>query len=48
MADNLFEKGLAVRKAVVGADYVERALANADDFTMAFQELVTKYCWGHV
>ena len=48
MPDDLFEKGLEVRKAVVGKEYVERSLAGADDFMMAFQELVTTYCWGHV
>lgn len=48
MTDDLFDKGLEVRKAVVGKDYVERSLAQADDFMMAFQELVTKFCWGHV
>ncbi len=46
--DDLFAKGLEVRKAVVGKAYVERSLANADDFMMAFQELVTTYCWGAV
>lgn len=46
--DDLFAKGLAVRKDVVGKEYVERSLASADDFMMAFQELVTTYCWGHV
>ena len=48
MPDDLFEKGLEVRKAVVGKEYVERSLASADEFMMAFQELVTTYCWGHV
>ncbi len=48
MTDDLFDKGLEVRKAVVGKEYVERSLAQADDFMMAFQELVTKFCWGHV
>ncbi|MEZ5925380.1 MAG: carboxymuconolactone decarboxylase family protein [Hyphomicrobiaceae bacterium] len=48
MSNDLFEKGLEVRKTVVGKDYVERSLAQADDFMMAFQELVTQYCWGHV
>ena len=41
-----FDKGLAARKAVLGADYVERALASADDFNQEFQELLTEYCWG--
>ncbi|MEO1193569.1 MAG: carboxymuconolactone decarboxylase family protein [Pseudomonadota bacterium] len=41
-----FEKGLAKRKATLGADYVERMLANADDFSRPFQEMMTEYCWG--
>lgn len=41
-----FEKGLAKRKSVLGTDYVERSLAQADDFNRPFQELVTEYCWG--
>ena len=41
-----FYKGLAARKAVLGADYVEKNLAAADDFNRPFQELVTEYCWG--
>ena len=48
MTDKLFEDGLKVRKEVLGPDYVERSLAAADDFMMAFQEHVTKYCWGAV
>ncbi len=41
-----FEKGLAKRKAVLGEAYVEKSLAQADDFNRPFQELVTEYCWG--
>lgn len=41
-----FEKGLAARKSVLGAEYVERSLHAADDFNREFQELVTEYCWG--
>ena len=48
MDDDLFETGLARRKATLGADYVERSLANADDFMQDFQELLTSYCWGAV
>jgi 4-carboxymuconolactone decarboxylase len=44
----LFERGLGVRKAVLGADYVEAALKNADEFSQPLQELVTEYCWGAV
>jgi 4-carboxymuconolactone decarboxylase len=44
----LFKQGLEIRKAVVGAEYVEKSLASADDFTMPLQKLVTEYCWGAV
>jgi 4-carboxymuconolactone decarboxylase len=44
----LFRRGLEIRKAVVGAEYVDKSLASADDFTMPLQELVTEYCWGAV
>ena len=43
-----FDKGLAIRKEVLGAEYVERSLAGADDFNRGFQELLTEYCWGAV
>lgn len=42
----LFEKGLEIRKAVLGAEYVDQAIAGADDFNRPMQELVTEYCWG--
>ncbi len=41
-----FESGLAARKAVLGDDYVNKALEGADDFNRDFQEMVTEYCWG--
>jgi len=44
----LFDAGMVLRKKVVGAEYVERSMASADDLTQAFQELVTEYCWGAV
>ena len=43
-----FEEGLAVRREVLGAEYVDKALAEADDFSRPLQELVTEYCWGTV
>ena len=45
---DMFEKGLAIRKTVLGKEYVEKSLQGADDFTRPLQELVTKYCWGEV
>ncbi len=43
-----FEKGLSIRRRVLGADYVDRALETADEFNRPMQELVTEYCWGEV
>ena len=48
MTTSLFDKGLAVRKAVLGDEYVEASIKNADDFNRPLQELVTEYCWGAV
>jgi len=46
--DPLFKKGLKVRKAVVGADYVERRLAAASEHDWLFEEAATKFAWGSV
>src|SRR5262247_206521 len=48
MDKELRDKGLAVRREVLGAEYVEQAFRTADDFNRPFQELVTEYCWGAV
>ena len=48
MNQELFERGLAVRRAVVGDTYVDASLAAADEFSMPMQELVTEFCWGEV
>lgn len=46
MNDDTYEKGLAIRKEVLGEAYVNASLAKADDFNADFQRLVTEYCWG--
>jgi 4-carboxymuconolactone decarboxylase len=46
MSDDLFETGLEIRRAVLGRDYVDGAIAAADDFNRPMQELVTEFCWG--
>jgi 4-carboxymuconolactone decarboxylase len=43
-----YDKGLEIRSAVLGKDYVENAIKSADDFNRPMQELVTEYCWGAV
>jgi len=48
MNQELFEKGLQTRREVLGEEYVNNSLKNADSFNMPMQELVTQYCWGDV
>jgi 4-carboxymuconolactone decarboxylase len=43
-----FDEGLAVRREVLGAEYVDKSIGSADDFNRPMQELVTEYCWGEV
>ena len=43
-----FDKGLAIRRAVLGDEYVDNAMKTADDFNKPMQELTTEYCWGYV
>ena len=47
-ASELFQKGLKVRKEVLGAEHVQRSLDTADDFTAPLQKLVTEWCWGEI
>jgi 4-carboxymuconolactone decarboxylase len=48
MNKELFDKGLKVRREVLGAEYVDASIRNADDFSMEMQEHVTQYCWGDI
>ena len=48
MTSELFEKGLQIRREVLGAEHVDASLSKADDFNRPLQELVTEYCWGAV
>ena len=43
-----FEKGLKIRRQVLGNEYVDKAISQADEFSRPLQELVTEYCWGTV
>lgn len=43
-----FERGLEVRKKVLGEEYVNESLARATDFSRPMQEFVTEYCWGEI
>ncbi len=44
--ETLFERGLKVRKAVLGEEYVNKSIAGADEFTRTMAEWSTEYCWG--
>jgi 4-carboxymuconolactone decarboxylase len=48
MGNDTYERGLALRKEVLGTAFVEKSLNNADDFSRPLQELATEYCWGAV
>jgi 4-carboxymuconolactone decarboxylase len=48
MTRERFEKGLQIRREVLGAEHVEASMSTADDFSRPLQELVTEYCWGMV
>jgi 4-carboxymuconolactone decarboxylase len=43
-----FEEGLEIRRAVLGAEYVDASIASADELTRPLQELVTQYVWGEI
>jgi 4-carboxymuconolactone decarboxylase len=48
MTDERYERGMAVRRAVLGEEHVERAQAGTTEFTRDFQELITRYAWGEI
>src|ERR1700737_1437095 len=48
MASELYDKGMKIRRAVLGDDYVDRALASVDDFNREFQQMVTEHAWGAI
>lgn len=47
-AENAQEEGMKVRRAVLGDEHVDRAIAATNDFTRDFQELITRYAWGSI
>lgn len=48
MSEELYAKGLAIRRKVLGDAYVDQALQNVNDFNRDFQRMVTEYCWGYL
>jgi 4-carboxymuconolactone decarboxylase len=45
--DELFARGLSLRREVLGPEYVDQSLASANEFMMAFQRITTEWCWGY-
>ena len=48
MNSEMFNKGLSKRRKVLGDEYVDKALATADEFGADLQKLITEYAWGEV
>ena len=48
MSNDPYAEGMKIRKAVLGDEYVSRALASVNSFSAPLQQLVTEYCWGEV
>jgi len=48
MDQQRYDEGLVIRKKVLGAENVEKAISTATDFNRAMQDLSTEYCWGAV
>jgi 4-carboxymuconolactone decarboxylase len=46
--DERYERGLSVRREVLGDEHVDRSLARASELTSEFQELITRYAWGEI
>ncbi len=48
MASEMYERGLPIRRQVLGSDYVDRSIAEADDFLRPLQEMITEHAWGTI
>ena len=48
MPSELHDKGMKVRREVLGDEYVDRAAANIDDFNREFQQMVVEHAWGAI
>jgi 4-carboxymuconolactone decarboxylase len=49
MDDNKrYQQGMKIRRAVLGDEYVDRAVAATTDFTRDFQDFITRNAWGEI
>ena len=48
MTDDAYERGMKIRRDVLGDDHVDRAIARTTEDTAAFQDFITRYAWGEI
>jgi 4-carboxymuconolactone decarboxylase len=48
VSDDVYERGMAVRREVLGDDHVDGAIARTSELTADFQDLITRYAWGEI
>jgi 4-carboxymuconolactone decarboxylase len=48
VSDPIYDRGIRVRREVLGDDHVDDAIARTTDFTVDFQDLITRYAWGEI
>jgi len=48
MSDDLYDRGMKVRREVLGDEHVDRAIAATTELTADFQDLITRYAWGEI
>jgi 4-carboxymuconolactone decarboxylase len=48
MTDSAHERGMKVRREVLGDEHVDKAVANTTGFSADFQDLITRYAWGEI
>ena len=48
MDKQAFDRGMKIRREVLGDEHVDRSMATADELNQPLQELITEYCWGSI
>ena len=48
MSEGAHERGMKVRREVLGDEHVDRAIERTTEFTADFQDLITRYAWGEI
>jgi 4-carboxymuconolactone decarboxylase len=48
MSDDPHERGMDIRRRVLGDEHVDRSIANTTDVTREFQDFITRYAWGEI